>query len=105
MPNVFGACLILYAHEGCDRWDAQAIVTVGRARWSLHTLCSSKPYGGIAWKTYLRRQIERGLDVRPRLEDPDHAEAEVAALLRAREAIRIIGRDTGNEEQAFAGRW
>ena len=36
------------------------------------------------------KKIERVLGVRPRLENPDHAEREVANLLRAKDAIEVL---------------
>jgi hypothetical protein len=82
----------LYAPENLDRYDALAIVTVGILR--AHA-------GGIQsetrWKEYIRNNVRLGLGVRPVLENARHAEREVAALFRAKDAVLELGRD-GQED-------
>jgi hypothetical protein len=96
-PNVLGPTLILYDHGG-DRFDAEAIVTCGRLRW----LCSERWHSGVTpWRTYIRRQIERALHVRPKIENPDKLEHEVAELRRAQAAVTILQRVVQNQDIPF----
>jgi hypothetical protein len=89
--------LIFYDHDGADRFDAQAIIAVGAARARVSYLRRQCYFpdgpGGIGAKSYMRRIIERILEVRPRLEDVAHAEAEVADLLRRKAACEELTRE------------
>jgi hypothetical protein len=70
-------------------YDARAIVTVATLRGYARVYARDSDYE-IAWKTYMRNGIERTLRVRPIIEDPDKLEVEVAGLLRAQAAIKVL---------------
>ena len=58
-----------------------------RVRWCFRIILIED---SIQYRTKIRNEIERVLGVRPRLENPDHAEREVANLLRAKDAIEVL---------------
>ena len=72
-----GKRIVIYDHGG-DKWDAQAMVFC--ALMTLHYACNT---------TRLRKNCERFLKVRPRLDDFKNAWLEVAHLLRSREAMTM----------------
>jgi hypothetical protein len=95
--NTSGKRVVLYDHEGADRYDAQAIVTVGYLRHAMrkaHVKWVGQKYadGSLSWKTWMRIEIERALEVRPIIDKPDKLEAEVARLLRAKAALAELAK-------------
>lgn len=80
--------LVLYDHDGCDRYDAKAMIFA--AFMTLVYGCGDTTRG----KVRVRSAAERGLKVRPHLDEPiSDAWREIAGLLRAQAAAEKLGHD------------
>jgi hypothetical protein len=75
--------------RGLDRWDACAQILVAGARFAL-TQAGRSTTDAYA-HSYIRSLVESLRGVRPRLNRLAEAEIEVAALLRAKDAVSHLG--------------
>jgi len=96
-PRIEEHHVVIYDHDGADKYDARALTTVAELLWCLtcdaanHLGYTKDPPSRTASRRFIRRTVTEQMGIKPDVRGPLHKVwTEIALLLRAEAACRTI---------------